>query len=150
MIRKRIASMDDPAIYRLIVEQLVPYSKVYDHSRPFRQSDLFKRLRRNVTFVAAKGRKSPLGFITLFCKDRIMTVDMLAVDPAYQGRGYGKLLMETAETYGKLHGCKQVRLFVDNSNPRAIRFYQAGGYATTQYISSIACYLMNKPLIRSK
>ncbi|MNI06998.1 putative acetyltransferase [compost metagenome] len=148
MIRKRIASIDDTTIYKLIVEQLVPYSRVHNASAPLGLITIIKRLKRNTTFVVSRGSKRPLGFITLFRKDRILMVDMLAVSPEVQSRGYGKLLMQTAESYGRSKGCTSVHLYVDDSNPRAIQFYAARGYTTLQYVTHLSCYLMGKPLYR--
>jgi GNAT superfamily N-acetyltransferase len=148
VIRKRIASIDDSAIYRLIIEQLVPLSKVYESLPPPRQTDIFKRLRPNTTYVVASGRRYPLGFVSMYRKDRTLIVDMLAVNPAYRGRGYGKVLMEAAERFGRKKGCVSVQLYVDDKNNNAIGFYQSRGYSSVHYDAHIACYVMSKPLRR--
>jgi ribosomal protein S18 acetylase RimI-like enzyme len=146
MIRKRVASIDDTVIYRLVVEEIAPFSKKFKNSSAVPLSSIRKRLLRNTTFVTAKGNRHPFGFISVFRKNRILFVDMLAVDPKAQGRGWGKQLMRAAEQFGKSKGCNAVQLFVDDSNPKAIGFYQALGYMTGPYIAEVGCYLMDKVL----
>ncbi|MFD0696054.1 GNAT family N-acetyltransferase [Paenibacillus sp. GCM10027628] len=146
MIRKRLASVDDPVIHRLIVEQLVPFSRKYDASASATFTAIRKRLNRNVTYVAANGVRRPFGFITVLRKSRVLYVDMLAVDPREQSRGWGQKLMDIAETYGKAERCRTVELLVDDSNERAFRFYVTRGYTATQYVPELACYKMTKSI----
>jgi ribosomal protein S18 acetylase RimI-like enzyme len=147
MIRKRVASVDDTVIYSLISQEIAPFSQQYKHLSSIPVSSIQKRLLRNTTFVCAKGNRSPLGFISVICKNRILFVDMLAVNARFQGRGLGKQLMLEAEQFGLKKGCKAVRLFVDDTNIRAIGFYQSMGYSTSRYITEISCYLMDKSLL---
>jgi ribosomal protein S18 acetylase RimI-like enzyme len=147
MIRKRVASMDDTVIYRLITQEIVPFSKKYKNYSSISVSSIQKRLLRNTTFVYAKGNRSPLGFISIFIKNRILLVDMLAVNSRFQGRGLGKQLLLEAEQFGLKKGCRAVRLFVDDSNPKAIGFYEAMGYSITRYVTELGCYLMDKSLL---
>ncbi|MGO4268904.1 GNAT family N-acetyltransferase, partial [Paenibacillus sp. TAF58] len=105
MIRKRLASMDDRAIHRLVVEQLVPFSRLYDTGSSVTFSEIRKRLNQNKTFVTARGYKQPFGFITMIRKSSVLFIDMLAVDSREQGRGWGNELMKVAEEYGKSERC---------------------------------------------
>jgi ribosomal protein S18 acetylase RimI-like enzyme len=149
MIRKRIASLDDAAIYKLIIEQLVPFSKAYrDASAPLGLIAIRKRINRNATFVEASGRRAPQGFITFICKGKVLFVDMLAVDPRSQGRGLGRRLMKYAESYGRSKGCTSVQLAVDDSNPKAIAFYLSGGFSVKEYLNQLDCYVLDKPMPR--
>jgi ribosomal protein S18 acetylase RimI-like enzyme len=147
MIRKRVASMDDTVIYKLIIQEIVPFSKKYKNSSSISVSSIQKRLLRNTTFVSAQGNRSPLGFISIIIKNRILFVDMLAVNSRFQGRGLGKQLMLEAEQFALKKRCSAVRLFVDDTNTKAIGFYESMGYSTTRYVSEIGCYLMDKSLL---
>jgi ribosomal protein S18 acetylase RimI-like enzyme len=147
MIRKRVASMDDTVIYKLIVQEIVPFSKKYKNSSSISVSSIQKRLSRNITFVSAQGNRSPLGFISIIIKNRILFVDMLAVNSRFQGRGLGKELMLEAERFALKKRCSAVRLFVDDTNTKAIGFYESMGYSTIRYVSEIGCYLMDKSLL---
>ncbi|WP_171646683.1 GNAT family N-acetyltransferase [Paenibacillus phytorum] len=148
MIRKRLASIDDRAIHRLVVEQLVPFSRLYDTGSSVTFSEIRKRLNQNKTFVTAKGLKQPFGFITMIRKSRVLFIDMLAIDSREQGRGWGHELMKVAEEYGKSERCLTAELFVDESNPKAIRFYLGKGYEIHSFIPELSCYKMSKKLRR--
>jgi ribosomal protein S18 acetylase RimI-like enzyme len=146
MIRKRLASIDDAVIHRLICDEIAPYSKKNSDTSSFTLPAMRIRLQRNTTFVAAKGNRRPFGFISVYRNNRVMFVDMLAVKPNFQGRGLGKQLLYAAEQFAKRSGCKAIKLFVDDSNLKAYGFYQAMGYTTAKYVTEIACYLMDKTL----
>ncbi|SDO81933.1 Acetyltransferase (GNAT) family protein [Paenibacillus sp. yr247] len=148
MIRKRLASIDDRAIHRLVVEQLVPFSSLYEKGASVTFSEIRKRLNHNKTFVIAKGYKQPFGFISVIRKSNVLFVDMLAVDPREQGKGWGHELMKIAEDYGKSERCLSAELFVDESNPKALRFYLGKGYDIKQYLPELGCYKMGKQIRR--
>jgi ribosomal protein S18 acetylase RimI-like enzyme len=150
MIRKRIASLDDRMIYRLVVEEIAPFSSMFQDSSAISFSMIRKRLSRNVTFVAAEGSGSAFGFVSLIRKKRTLFVDMLAVHAKTQGRGWGKKLMQTAERFGLSSGCETIHLYVDVGNPAAIGFYERLGYMQAEYLQAIDCYRMDKQLRSSR
>jgi ribosomal protein S18 acetylase RimI-like enzyme len=147
VIRKRIPAVDDPVIFRLVVQQLLPKSRVDNAAANASPKSIRARLNRNYTLVTAKGTRAPFGFITMNCKDRFLLIDMLALDERYQGRGWGSALMAAAEDYGKKKGCREVRLFVDEVNEKAYRFYAAKGYNVMRYEPIVKCYLLSKTLV---
>lgn len=55
----------------------------------------------------------------------------LAVDPAAQGRGYGRCLMEFLHAATRPRGTKKIRLKVHPHNVRAIALYESMGYKFT-------------------
>lgn len=148
MIRKRLAANDDRVIHRLVVEQLLPFSRLYQSGTSITFSEIRKRLNHNKTFVAAKGYKQPYGFISVIRKSNVLFVDMLAVDPRAQGRGWGKELMKVAEEYGRSERCRTAELFVDDSNPKALGFYSSKGYEVEEYLPELGCYRMSKKISR--
>lgn len=62
-------------------------------------------------------------------------VNYLAVDPAYQGQGLGRLLMREAERRLLTAGCPKVNLQVRTSNERAVAFYRHLGYDIDDVVS---------------
>jgi ribosomal protein S18 acetylase RimI-like enzyme len=147
MIRKRISAGDDRTIYRLVVRQLLPFTRVMNPQAKANYSSVEKRLKDNdFTFVAAHGERTPMGFVTGKCMDRRLFIDMLAMDERYQGRGLGGALMQAAERYGRTKGCTEAFLYVDEVNPRAQMFYLSKGYHFDGYEQSVHCYRMRKPL----
>lgn len=146
MIRKRMATIDDAVIYRLVVEQLVPFSRMYNSDNKVTFAEIRKRLNANKTLVIAKGYKRPYGFISILRKSKILFIDMLAVDSREQGKGAGHTLMKAAEDYGVRERCRSIELFVDDSNPKAIRFYNKRGYEIDTFIPELSCYRMSKAI----
>jgi len=56
----------------------------------------------------------------------------MAVDRKFQGRGIGKTLMDTVETYAKNNlGVKRIYLISNTRNAAAIRLYKRCGWTTT-------------------
>jgi GNAT superfamily N-acetyltransferase len=56
-----------------------------------------------------------------------MTVDILAVDPAHQGRGIGRATLRTALAGFAAAGLQGAQLGVSAQNPRALRLYESVG-----------------------
>jgi ribosomal protein S18 acetylase RimI-like enzyme len=53
---------------------------------------------------------------------------LLFVDPAYGGRGIGRMLLEAAHDALRAAGCGDVFLFTEERNERALAIYAAAGY----------------------
>ncbi len=62
-------------------------------------------------------------------------INYLAVDPAQQRRGLGRLMMEAAEVRLLARGCPKINLQVRDTNQDAFGFYRAIGYAVDPVIS---------------
>ena len=62
-------------------------------------------------------------------------VNYLAVDPAWQGRGLGRALMDAAEERLAALGCAKVNLQVRDENAAARGFYEAIGYRLEPIVS---------------
>jgi ribosomal protein S18 acetylase RimI-like enzyme len=57
-----------------------------------------------------------------------LVVHRLCVDPSAQGRGYGRQLMEFAESHAAEQGFASVRLDAYTGNPRSVELYRRRGY----------------------
>jgi Acetyltransferases len=146
MIRWR-QPRDTKGIVKLVRSQLVPKSP-WAHPRDGRlYSEVAERLRNGSTLVAAKNRGGdPYGFLHMVIQNKVLFIDLLAVDPAYQNRRWGTELMHRAEEYGRKKGCNRSMLYVDKDNARGIRFYSRLGYSNVQYVEALLCYRMEKKL----
>ena len=60
--------------------------------------------------------------------EKNLYVHRLAVDPQYQKKGIGKLLMDFAEEYGLYYGLISVRLYTFSKNDRNNKFYRSRNY----------------------
>lgn len=56
----------------------------------------------------------------------LLRIDLLWLDDSLRGLGYGKQLLESAETFGREHGCRLVIL--DTFSFQAPEFYKRQGY----------------------
>jgi ribosomal protein S18 acetylase RimI-like enzyme len=61
-------------------------------------------------------------------------INYLAVDPAEQGAGYGRMIMEEVEQRLRALGCPKINLQVRASNQPVIDFYQSLGYGNDNVV----------------
>jgi ribosomal protein S18 acetylase RimI-like enzyme len=146
MIRLRAPSVDDLHLYRLIVKQLLPKARKAQPELRLGRKATILRLTKSKVFVSARQGKPPFGFISLKIKQRVLFIDLLAVDASDVNRGWGSLLMAAGERYGRKNGCLEARVFVDQTNEHAIRFYTKKGYEIKDYMEVVDCFLMQKDL----
>ncbi|MFJ7726774.1 GNAT family N-acetyltransferase [Neobacillus sp. NPDC097160] len=57
-----------------------------------------------------------------------LMIHRLAVHPDYQGKGYGKQLLQFAEDYSLRNGYSSIRLDVFSLNSGAVKMYERAGY----------------------
>lgn len=61
-------------------------------------------------------------------------INYLAVKPAHQKNGYGRLLMEAAEKLLSERNCPKINLQIRRTNTEAVNFYSAIGYGDDNVI----------------
>ena len=61
-------------------------------------------------------------------------INYLAVEPGFQGKGYGRLMMEAIEQRIRLKGCPKINLQVRATNKAVIQFYRSLGYTDDHVI----------------
>jgi ribosomal protein S18 acetylase RimI-like enzyme len=71
------------------------------------------------------------GFIMLSPGKDALLLNNLAVDPAMQGRGYGKKLMAFAEETACKAGFRRISLYTNEVMTENLRFYPRLGYTET-------------------
>lgn len=147
MIRARNPLTDDAALYRLVLQRLVPLARKSRPAVDAKRKTIVARLRGSKVLVLAQDRmKAPYGFISFQVKDRVMMIDMLAVDEKRQNKGFGSALMAAAESYARKQGCSAMRLAVDEPNEHAQRFYARKGYYVADYLPEQHLFVMEKAL----
>lgn len=62
-------------------------------------------------------------------------INYLAVDPAQQRRGLGRLMMKAVEARLLARGCPKINLQVRDTNQEALGFYRAIGYTVDPVVS---------------
>ena len=100
------------------------------------ESKLLESLRQTLTqsenteFVlsATSPQASLIGGLTASTAYGWVLIKALWVDQSHRNQGIGRLLVESAETKARGLGCHSA--WLDTSNPKAMRFYEALGYET--------------------
>lgn len=90
---------------------------------------LKKKKQRSQSMQVALEREPQVGLV------------VIGVDPAYQGKGYGSLLLQEFERRALQYGIKKLQLSVKADNNQAIRAYQRNGwYPGEQQGESLSMY----------
>jgi ribosomal protein S18 acetylase RimI-like enzyme len=66
-------------------------------------------------------------------------VNYLAVDPEYQRKGLGTLIMSAVEEQILATDCPKINLQIRTDNPDAMRFYESIGYQHDEVVSMGKC-----------
>lgn len=108
------------AVVELALERLVDSVESHSHA---------------ALVAEAEGR--PVGFVLMIddMPDEITSMPQgfiayMAVEPALQGRGIGKKLLEAAEREARRHGLPYICLMVTEENAAARALYAGAGYRT--------------------
>ncbi len=84
--------------------------------------------------LVAEGDGEVLGFVILHqtiplpSHQHVLQINGLAVDPAHQGRGIGRFLVEEAKTEALRRGARKLSLRVLSPNDSARRLYASCGF----------------------
>lgn len=147
MIRKRKPMTDDRLILRMIRRYLLPMKRTFFPDTVMYSKELRKRLAKGVTYVTTSGSRKPVdGFCHAVVKGDTLWIDLLAVNARKRKKGRGALLLARAEQYGRAKGCQMVRLFVDEHNEAAQRFYHKLGFELQAYEQRVHCYILSKKI----
>lgn len=112
--------------------------------------DLFYEHRVNgYDVIVVEDRERIAGFVKLKIKDgKTISIDVIANDQAYRGKGVGGALMRYAETIGRAHECRFVELWAIESQVQfyeKFKFSRAGESIDTG--GGEVYYLMRRPLL---
>lgn len=81
-------------------------------------------------FALSIGEKD-LGILAIYTNDKLNKtafISCIGLHPDFQGKGYGKLLMNQAITSTRNEGMEKIELEVNLKNTRAARFYYKYGF----------------------
>jgi GNAT superfamily N-acetyltransferase len=70
-----------------------------------------------------------VGLIEMILKDTYLLIENVAVDPRYQGCGYGRHLISHAESLARVQGHREVRLYTNALFKENTRLYSRLGYS---------------------
>ena len=90
-------------------------------------TDAFFSGGRGSHMIVADEAGAAAGFLQAILKDGRLTIDLIAVDSAHQGRGVGRRLVAFA--LGAIPGWREARVQTQLHNAASIALYQAQGFA---------------------
>ncbi|GIP31073.1 GNAT family N-acetyltransferase [Paenibacillus sp. J2TS4] len=147
LIRTRNRQGDNRYILRMIEEELIPYAKEARPDTTVSRTEIYERLRKGKVWVLSReANGKPVGFVLFHKRGEELLIEMLAVDRKYQSCGFGGRLMDAVEQFGRRNGCKSAKLFVDEPNPSAQKFYSRRGYVISDYYLAHRCFSLSKSL----
>jgi ribosomal protein S18 acetylase RimI-like enzyme len=82
----------------------------------------------HILLIRDQGQIAGYCCVSVYAEGTTLWVREIAVDPDFQGRGYGRKLMEQAIGYGVAKGAVKGFLAVDTTNHRAISLYERFGF----------------------
>jgi GNAT superfamily N-acetyltransferase len=90
------------------------------------------------------------GLIEMITEPGCLLIENVAVSPAFQGRGYGRLLLTHAEALAGSLGLHKLRLYTNKMFAENVQLYLKLGYAIDReepFRGGVAVY-MSKPIPR--
>ena len=115
LVQVQSASFDDPEeVTRKRVLQCMPHPDQTYYLATFGEETL--------------GCHEPVGSFRLDSGDTFIGIYAFGVCPDYQGRGYGRQILEDAIHIIRASSRKKIMLDVDVENDRAIRLYRSCGF----------------------
>lgn len=117
-------SADAPEIARMsriLIEQDLPWS--------WTERRVLGAIRHpEIAVIVARDRRRLAGFAMMQFGDAHAHLNLLAVTPAYRGRGVGRELVDWLEACARTAGIFDVRLELRAGNERARAFYERLGF----------------------
>jgi dTDP-4-amino-4,6-dideoxy-D-galactose acyltransferase len=81
--------------------------------------------------LAAREAGLPIGLITLQAKAGIVKIGLVAVDPAFQGKGLGTALIQAALRWCAGRECSKVEVVTQGRNLAATHLYESNGFTVS-------------------
>ena len=128
-VKLRAATAADvPRLTELVDAAYGPYvERIGGLPRPMRDDYADVVSRRDVTVAEAEG--GIVGLVVTGVAEEGYLIDNVAVDPAHQGTGVGRALLEHAETAARAAGYDSVYLYTHEKGWENLALYERIGYA---------------------
>jgi len=82
--------------------------------------------------LVSEEKNKIIGSVTLAEKSNAASIGIIAVDRNYRGKGIGKSLMISAESWAVSKGLRSVEVDTQKANKGACNFYESCGYSMTR------------------
>jgi GNAT superfamily N-acetyltransferase len=145
----RLASLDDlPEIERIVEQAYGHYVARIGATPGPMLDDYAARVAQGVVHVL-QVRDTVQAVLVLIAEADCLLLDNIAVDPKAQGKGYGRDLMQFAESTARQASYASIRLYTQEKMTENIAIYTRYGYVETHRAEEIGLkrVFMKKPLI---
>jgi predicted N-acetyltransferase YhbS len=128
----RTATADDAATVAEIINRAFVVEAFFKIGDRTSSQDVACLMQEGGTFLIAEDGATPVGCVFVKAKGATGYFGMLSVEPAQQGKGVSRLLIDASEAFLRENGCRQVEIEVVNLREELPPFYEKFGYATTE------------------
>ena len=129
-IHIRIATMDDRTAMMPAINAAFAIEKFLEGTRTD-EARLAEMMQSGEFLIAKNGSGKIVASVYVEIKGDRGYLGMLAVDPAEQGQGLGRLMVDAVENYCRKRGCSGVDLVVISLRTDLPPFYRKLGYVET-------------------
>jgi GNAT superfamily N-acetyltransferase len=127
----RVATQSDIiTAARLIFESYAPYIPIMGKIPPTIFEDFGEHIRLGNLWLLSSGNEI-IGMVVLTPRDDYMLLQSMAVAPAYQGYGYGRVLLGFSDDLARSSGVRSIRLYTNSLMERNQQIYKRNGYRET-------------------
>ncbi len=139
--KTRTMKISEPLLRRGSVQDIEEIRKIEDrafgkHAYDYPSLQYMLGIANSVTVVAvSEGRI--VGYASVYFRknSRISHLESIAVDPDYQGRGLGKMLLDEVEKISIGMNCTLIVLETFEKNAAALRLYERSGYLEREIVT---------------
>lgn len=125
---------DAPAITALVHATYAPWVDVIGKTPGPMLTDYAQMIADH--FVTVREDDAGLREVSVLIRqDDAVLIDNIAVRADLQGRGIGRMMIESAEINARMYGFPRTRLYVHEKMERNIAFYQRLGYVITKRVT---------------
>lgn len=121
---------DAPALQALVDRAYSPYLPLLQRRPAPMDDDYERRIEDGQAFLAVTAG-AIAGVVVLVEEPGVLLIDNVAVDPAFQGTGLGRLLMCWSEEEAGRRGVQVLRLYTNERMVRNVALYERLGYRET-------------------
>ncbi|MHA6193784.1 GNAT family N-acetyltransferase [Pseudomonas wadenswilerensis] len=126
MIRQARAS-DEAGVIAVVQAAYLPYVDSIGVRPGPLDDDYAELIRQQQVWLLEEGQR--VGAVLVLCPEAaVMLLSNVAVDPACQGQGFGRQLIDFAETRAREAGFSLIRLYTNAAMAGNVALYQRLGY----------------------
>jgi len=132
MIFRQALANDFEQVQKCIAAAFTPYRELLGVS-PYALSVDFRALisQKEIFMLQAKATSTIIGVVRLAQKDQHIEIANMAINPDFQGRGFGKQILTFAKNFARKRGLCEVRLSTNADLPSLLVFYSKQGFIET-------------------